>query len=924
MRITTLAILFLLGCSPSLEEPCEIDGDCLIGEICTGGRCVRGERTADGVDDTPADGPSDVSEVTDPRDGDGDHEADDGAEREADMGEPGDCEGGVQFDHRFSLAPYLQCRAQDNPGACDQDYRNGGCSVRARANQLVELPLRAGMNDVAVAYYGSFDAVSDVRRNDGGGADEGDGYVLVTGGDGSVQRSDDGYWGGALHLDSGPFAFEPNPLGNATAWTIAFWVKACQEGQSGSSDADAGSDTDGANCGELPLTVFRLKHADGAILEFELDLDHTAVHYKKGTEEADDISLTRAADGVWHHIAFVRTQDGALTYFVDGSGLSADFDLPIFSEEDVFEVAVPTGPATAIIDEFIVARRAFRHPELATLMNGHTFGSALAGRFDFRDVRVAEQVDGEWVTIDQELVGPVPGALLNGMRGGCILDFDNWSEDIPEGDPDPAVRGCSADWRANHVAYADGRYLHHADTDESLRLLDESSYYATGLAPLLDWGETSFSVAGWFKLDGVGTLWSFGGSEDPLEVMLALKADDDGSSALEFSWGDNKLFSAPLETLDADRWHHIAVVVRDPEQSPGVVLYADGIEVLRVCDGEPDCRVTHGSAHLPLFIGSQVSPTFTGLVDDFTFIGEEIPAGQIGIQSYPPQPTLRFLLSTIEVDDHDICTEGYMYRDLALFYGSPEVAALQPVRHGECNGLISQCTGVLAWWRFDEGLGRVFHDLSSAARHGFLEGCDEIPEWGTGAPEHSGLRFLGDSCARYNGLLPGIEEGTRLAAELRLFPSADSEQVWLSYASEEEDQLAYQFGWRTDGPFLSFTTDSTASEVVLGSFWNEGLVLDTDFTYLGVAHTFGEGVSPTFMVDDQVSTPQSDTNADKLPVSGHHVVIGSDSFVGTIAEVRILTQPPDDSRLFQQFPYVDIVDLSEENGACLFPALVDE
>ena len=411
MRIRTLCIsvLLLASCSPQLDgDSCDGDDQCLAGEICREGRCTRGERSPDTDDDLDSDAPTDSADLDR---GDDPTAVDETSDAETDETVEPTCGTGEQLEHGFRLHPYLVCGAQNNPGDCSREYRDEGCSSRPRLDQLVEIPLTAGINDIAIAYYGSFDVLSNVLANTGGGTSDAGGFDLN--GEASATRySDTGYYEGALKLSGGTLDFDPNPLQDATAWTIAFWLRPCEE-------APTDEDDDAVDCGELPLTVFNIKSGSDSVLELVVDQEAMTLHHLRDTEQADAIPSYRSASAGWDHFAMVYTPDGLLSVFINGSAVTTSFEIPLFHEGDDFYLGVSSGQPTAVVDEFIVARRAFRHPEIDTLMNGRPFGSVLAGRHDFGDVRIAEELNGEWVMPRQELVGPVSGGLLSGIEGGC-------------------------------------------------------------------------------------------------------------------------------------------------------------------------------------------------------------------------------------------------------------------------------------------------------------------------------------------------------------------------------------------------------------------------------------------------------------------------------------------------------------------------
>ena len=168
--------------------------------------------------------------------------------------------------------------------------------------------------------------------------------------------------------------------------------------------------------------------------------------------------------------------------------------------------------------------------------------------------------------------------------------------------------------------------------------------------------------------------------------------------------------SEELPVTAVGRWVHIAATYDGNDST----LYVDGVvEATKSIPG------ALGHCSQPLLIGDEPNngqpsgtSNFLGAIDEVLVHSVAKSPDYIYHRANPGLPALRFLANTVAVDQ-DESEEGTSFplRTYSLRWGSSAATAVAPhissAGEGEeCYGLLNECLGYAAWWRFNDG-GRV-------------------------------------------------------------------------------------------------------------------------------------------------------------------------------------------------------------------------
>ena len=575
----------------------------------------------------------------------------------------------------------------------DAEPDHAGTSARRRTGELIEVPLVAGgyLDESVVAYW----------RLDGDGTEWVSGAAPAHA-SGVAAPDRNGAPGRALgldgvaHVDTG---FQPE-IAATDSLSIFAWARI--DGLSDPEDPGfvLGYDDNpprsqlllGCSFADHPMLQVRGEQNDGV------------------TVAAPGQGL-RCLDGEWHHYGLVRDSGGdRLLLFFDGalvgsaedttdSRLNAAGESLFLGARSLFGAVAD--PIVGAVDEVVMLSRALSPLEVHHYYeSGADWGTPLlpGAQPDFDDLLVTE--DG--TPVEFELVGARPLADRAADLDGHVIGY--WPLDGTVED----LTGRSQS--VNHGAVPTGG---RCGDPAGAMILDGEDAIDAGLELALG------------PLDDVTVeLWARRLERDGQHTMVSIDNDDAGrlvfgcndhASWYQFMAGESRggVGVAPSVCSDAG-WHHFALV-RDTGAGR-IRFYEDGLPVRN--DVGVGAIFDAGGLHLHLGarqFGDAYYEPWMGELDDVVVHDVARSADYLYKRAHP-LPRVRFLADT------DADTDGldrFPYRAYRLAWGVPDV----PAPPSRVDDLLGPRNGILAWWRFEEGLGAgKVVDWSVQRMHGTVHG----------------------------------------------------------------------------------------------------------------------------------------------------------------------------------------------------------
>ena len=852
-----MLVLIASACTPTLEDRCIDDSDCLVGERCIGSICTDQFQTNEpDLGDDPTDG-EDL--IGDPDTGDapqldtdlsGDDRGDtDDAELEpsdtdvaelepgdtgdvelapsdtdSDLGDTdgdlGDTDVGVEcypFVRTREIGLYERCnpsmavhsdQCDDIGGRAFAEERDADCSLLSRKDEIVDIPLENVRLDHSITGYLQFEG------EDFSNGSVGPRTTTFVEPDGVDFLATD--WGMSAFLTSHPFGLLPAPINGTEPATIAFWYHLCagedcpSEGGVTLFDTSAESDTTSLTVGIVPGETSTM------IAGFSNGVQ---------THLPDAAVIATVANREWHHFALVVDGPDSIRLYHDGQfvGLSAAGGpfIPDFNWNHIRighgmgEVGVtPMG-----LDEVIVASRAFSAAEVRVLAESErALGTnALDADPGYSGV-IAAIWDGEdYVAAPFEVIGARP--VSSDDLGGeplCLLSFDG----ISEGEDSVTFANCSGSSSTFLDQGADlGRFGYEGDS--ALSVVGSGSY-PTGVAP----DPSGSMVEGWFWFgSSQSEIWS-------IDSDISLSLLSTGSLNLSRN-GAPDCVTEPA--VQQGRWNHIAMKLEDSVAA----LYLNGVE-LSYNDVE-QCELTHDA--LELVIGGISEATSFSL--DQLAVSDAPGPWELRSRVYPELPTLRLFASTIVNPGGSTCPNRYPEYVIAW---QPTDGVEHFVDFGGCDTALAACLQYAGAWDFETGNGgqQIFLDLS----HG---GNDLLYGTETCSAPASGTQAGASGTA---ASFPGDDTCFELSAPRSDEIAAFTLEALVTTATVRNGQTLLSLGG--DGGRLLFGLDGAKPVVRLDDGHPDGPVLKPstlslslgEWHHVLIAHEVGTNVV-AFSVDGQ-------------------------------------------------------------------------
>jgi len=444
----------------------------------------------------------------------------------------------------------------------------------------------------------------------------------------------------------------------------------------------------------------------------------------------------------WRHLAL--TYDGArISLFVDGGLVNSTVaEPPPEPTQDALHLILGNNaqydvPFHGPMDELLVLNRALSADEIRAYYRSNLpYGAhnVPGAQADFDDIRVTETPHagdplqtGETVKRSR-VIGPRPHSdspCPASAEGGDWTFRDD-------------LCGVVAYWRldgADAVADYSG-HGHDGETNGQSTLTtgrfgdpDEALEFGLGkhvfVQPSTDFHVADLTIEAWVLPtagdlgDGVHTVLST--TEDCGYALFFLGGTLFFNYWLE-GWGYHDVnYQVPAQL--AGRWVHVAAT-RDGEHS---YLYVDGVEV-----AHKQLAGTLGHCVQPLLIGDEPNnnapsgnSNFLGAIDDVLVHSVAKSPDYVHNRARPLLPSVRFLANTVAVDQ-DETEEGTSFpaRSYSLRWGNADATVVAPLTSSalgegeECHGLLNECLGYVAWWRFNDGGGVKTVDSSTLKNTG--------------------------------------------------------------------------------------------------------------------------------------------------------------------------------------------------------------
>lgn len=911
----SLAVLILqislVSCSPTLENRCDDDDQCLAGEACRGKVCVAVDAegsdvaTDPDVDNTPTDSrdlPNDEVDSPDEVDGDDpntDPESDQDLDQEPELvdGEPVDADTAeaetvdlddgdesespcLHFNNQLAIAFEERCLGDGDD--CEDwatAFSEPSCTSGVRLNQLIELPLMNGLVDSSVLAYFPFDKPAAPYENQVATA------VLLSGPD----SFEDGLVGDTLYLSESDNADFSNLPGVLTHWSLAFWFKPDPEDpitgevvlfSTKEPETDEGVDTDYIEV----LFIMRDNgdQPDEPSLRVQVHVEGEA----NGIADVDLVDYGRS-DG-WYHFLVTGSPDNTPAIFIDGRLVPDPWEgsvAPIFPDSAV-AVLGNRGAADGrevednfigSIDEFLLLNRAMSPIEASILyQNEKPYGSYLTEGVEtqpnFADVRVAEvSSTGTNTFVASDIVGVRPGPPPDLAAESCYLSFDA----PDDGDPIANCFGADDVLSAETRASTSGRFGYNGD--RSLKLNGPEAYFDIGVDDELNRETASRTIEFWFRASEAGAVFSMG-----MYLSMTLFADE---AILYLSGEEIEVGLQP-----DDQWHHVAVALDSEELDGQVRVFVDGREEGPGCqDGCPDLPALLNPDGTYFRFGSAVEDSFEGLVDDFVFHSGYRYPEEIRRRAVPALPVIRFRVDAQDTgeEEEDSCPARFL--DYRLVLGNHETVEPTTERgvDADCIGLLSRCNGYIGWWRFEDST--TIRDSTSNEFHFTDTSSSDYAS----APGLYGRAGVIDASTAFAAPIPdealhrGYGDG--LAIEAVFDPRTLADGVMLSLRTD--DAIEWELAFDSDSrPIFKYTAlDNSypfANTAVVG-------IGPGDWASLAISHEFGTE-SVTVQANDRdwvlerLGVPRS-----AGPDLGARLYLGSNgtgdpAFDAEIEEIRIL------------------------------------
>ena len=422
--------------------------------------------------------------------------------------------------------------------------------------------------------------------------------------------------------------------------------------------------------------------SEAEYLQFNVDQLTTAngirYHLTSSGTGADPTFVTSADySGAWHHV--VLTSDGsAYGLYIDGGtvGLATNTnnsgqwlnDLADLDSARIGGLRIEDAEKsfTGSIDEVAVFDKALSVSEVVLLYGG---GSPA-------DANEISGLVAYW-RLEEGSGTSATDSSGNGYTG-TLINSPIWSRKTPNLDP-----------------FENFRYLTFGGTDEYISVNDSNDFSFTNGSG----ADEEFSVSAWFflpssvtgmlitKYDGNDREWAINYNHTGTTMHVNLFNQGAGSNYIGRKYDvDGGDFSAYI-----NKWVHIAVTYDASETSAGIKIYLDNVAVA-ILDAEAGSYTGMSNTSTKVAIGARFNsaPTveipWVGSVDEVAIFDKELSSGEVS----------------------------------SLYGGGT------PQTTGNANSV----SNLVAYWRFEEGVGDTVADSSTNSNTGTLTNMeDDATEW---------------------------------------------------------------------------------------------------------------------------------------------------------------------------------------------------
>ncbi len=592
-------------------------------------------------------------------------------------------------------------------------FQLGEPSDRRTSNEVVEVPLQAGLLDASTLLHLTFEdqVVHDQSPNSMAG-------LNLVGGGGNPVGGPNGL-GNAISLGAGRCVLGPEPFTYPLRqFTIMTWVQTDQS----CTLFDNGTVTQSGNTTARGMSLYH--NSAGALHLVFGDASETVGYV--------DANFQPWVAWDWHHVA-VTFYMGKARIYVDGqlhktTDLSSQFTA---LTGDNFGLSIgcdnANGAAGGLnLDDFLIFNRTLSTQEIDDYFNARRpYGASMVpeAQADFDDVRIMEfpfdDDPGKEFVTRSRIVGVrrhsdsacpqvSPEVILPDREDLCGVNA-YWPLDDLSGTEiaQPFPSPLTAQFASQPPFLAFGRF---GSPDGAMRFTNRSQALIVPTAQALSPDYGSVSLEFWYRLPdpSQGSVLhpivrkSMTGTEG-YQVSYSVS---NGKISCEWFGGSGKTFVVPANTSNKDaQWHHVGCVLERTEALILGRVYLDGL-----LDNEV---ATSGNFLLslsndePLRIGWANNDSDISLeLDEVIYHAVAKSTDYFFNRTHPSVPRLRFLANSSTADKSNDNTPNYPVRGYEAKWGKPGETAMvpivaQPNSNKLCYGLVNECLGYVGWWRFD-------------------------------------------------------------------------------------------------------------------------------------------------------------------------------------------------------------------------------